>query len=113
MYLELADVRATLRALGAMASGTTVVFDYAIPPESLTILARFFYRRVLARVAAIGEPFRTFLDGAAAEAELRAAGFSEVTDAGPANINERYFARNASRLTVGPAGGVIIGRVQR
>jgi methyltransferase (TIGR00027 family) len=113
MYLDVADVRHTLKTIGAMAPGTTIVFDYAVPPASLNLVARFFYRRVLARVASIGEPFKTFLDGRTAEAELRAAGFTSVTDAGPAVINARYFTNDPNRLKVGPAGGVILGRIQR
>src|SRR5581483_5316973 len=112
MYLEMDDVRTTLRAIAAMGPGTTVVFDYAIPPESLNVIARLLYRRVLARVASIGEPFRSFFDGATAAAELRALGFSTVIDLPPDEINARYFTGAAHGLKVGPAGGVIIASVR-
>lgn len=113
MYLEREDIRNTLRTIGSMAPGSSVVFDYAIPPEALNVVARFFYRRVLARVASIGEPFRTFFDGAAAEAELRAAGFSSVVVLAPADINVRYFPDDKRGVKVGPAGGVVIGGVRQ
>jgi methyltransferase (TIGR00027 family) len=113
MYLEREDIRNTLRTIGSMAPGSSVVFDYAIPPEALNVVAPFFYRRVLARVASIGEPFRTFFDDAAAEAELRAAGFSSVVVLAPADINARYFPDDKRGVKVGPAGGVVIGGVQQ
>jgi hypothetical protein len=52
------------------------------------------------RVARAGEPFRLFLDPRALNRMLRAAGFHEIEDLGPSDIDERYFAGRADGLRV-------------
>ena len=107
MYLDLEDVRSTLRFMASMPAGSGVAFDYAVPPGALPFVTRLFYTRVLKRVASIGEPFKTFWRRAVAAEELRAAGFSAVTDLGPDDINARYFGGRSDGLRVGPSGHVV------
>lgn len=107
MYLEMDDVRKTLAAIGAMAPGSGVTLDYAVPPATLNWIPRLFYKRVLARVASIGEPFKSFFDPEAAAHLLRDAGFARITDLGADEINARYFGGRSARLKVGPSGRVV------
>jgi len=99
-YLELDAVLDTLRFVASCASGTTVVFDYASPPDRLTRRQRERYDVIAGRVAAAGEPWRTFFDPADIEARLRATGFSEVEDVDAAALNDRYFSRRADGLRI-------------
>ncbi|HTA66771.1 MAG TPA: hypothetical protein VK776_00775, partial [Bryobacteraceae bacterium] len=52
------------------------------------------------RVARAGEPFRLFLDPRALNRMLRAAGFHEIEDLGPPDIDERYFTGRTDGLRV-------------
>jgi methyltransferase (TIGR00027 family) len=106
-YLTLADITATLRWLGALPSRTAIVFDYGIPPESLPVALRGRYQQLRQRVAALGEPFLTFLDPAAVAALLTATGFTAITDLGPEDINGRYFANRVDGLRVSLAGRIV------
>jgi methyltransferase (TIGR00027 family) len=111
MYLDLEDVRSTLRFIASMPVGSGVAFDYAIPPDALGFVRRIVYKRVLRRVASIGEPFKTFWQRPIAEDELRAAGFTGVTDLGPDEINARYLSGRSDGLRVGPSGHLVVARV--
>ena len=55
---------------------------------------------MMSRVAAAGEPFRTFFDPAALAARLRGIGFSSVEDVDTDTLNERYFKDRADTLRV-------------
>jgi O-methyltransferase involved in polyketide biosynthesis len=52
------------------------------------------------RVAAAGEPFRTFFDPLELCARLARIGFREIEDLGPDELNARYFHARADRLRV-------------
>jgi methyltransferase (TIGR00027 family) len=106
-YLRPADITATLRWLGALPPRTAVVFDYGIPPESLPVALSGRYQQLRQRVAALGEPFLTFLDPAEAAALLRGAGFTTITDLGSEDINARYFADRTDGLRVSLAGRIV------
>lgn len=107
-YLELEAVSATLDAVGRMCEpGGGVVFDYAVPPESLTLPRRVALGWVAAGVRSVGEPWRSFLDPATLVAAMSARGFSEVEDLSGAVLNERYFEDRRDRLRVGEIGRVL------
>ena len=63
-------------------------------------------RMMMQRVAAAGEPFRTFFDPAALAERLRAMGFHRLEDLGADEINARYFNNRTDELRV-------IGRLGR
>jgi methyltransferase (TIGR00027 family) len=106
MYLDLPDIRTTLRFIGSLPAGTCVVFDYAVPPSSLNWLARALYGVMLRRLGRIGEPFKTFFDPATALTELKSAGFQAVEDLGPDDINAKYFGDRSDGLKVSTAGRI-------
>jgi len=99
-YLELDAVLETLRFVASCASGTTVIFDYAIPPDVLTPQQRARFDHVAGRVASAGEPWRTFFDPADLAASLRTMGFGEVEDVDAGALNERYFSGRPDGLRI-------------
>jgi O-methyltransferase involved in polyketide biosynthesis len=99
----------TLRLVVSLPPGSGIVFDYALPPESLDPVRRQALEALAARVAAAGEPFQTFFDPPDLEVELRRLGFTSCEDLGTEEINARYFSGRADGLRVG--GG--IGRLMK
>jgi methyltransferase (TIGR00027 family) len=108
MYLSAAAVTATLGYIAALPRGSAVVFDYAIPPAALTPLRRAFYRGRLLRVAAAGEPWRSFFTPAQIDAELAALGFTQREDLGPEELNSRYFAGRSDGLRTSGPGRIML-----
>jgi methyltransferase (TIGR00027 family) len=99
-YLEVESVMATLRVVAAAAPGSEVVFDYSIPPSLLDPGRRRVFEALAARVAAAGEPWRTFFEPAALARELTALGLTVVDDVGPEALNARYFAGRTDGLAI-------------
>ena len=110
-YLELPAIRATWELVASLPAEATIVFDYSPPPSSFDWITRFVFRRMAKRVAAIGEPWKTFFTPDELRRELAAAGFGTFIDIGPEELNRRYFAGRADGLRVGKAGRVAIARV--
>ena len=100
-YLERAAIEDTLRYVASLPRGTAIVFDYGIPPSSLSFIGGLVFKRLAKRVAAIGEPWKTFFDPAELRAILLRTGFSAVDDFGPADLNARYFAGRTDGLRIG------------
>jgi methyltransferase (TIGR00027 family) len=109
MYLEWTDVRETLRFIASQPS-TRVVFDYALPPEDLPWLQRIFYRKILDRLAELGEPWKSFMRPDALRAELTSLGFSSIDDLGAADINARYLAGRSDALQARGVGRIAVAR---
>jgi hypothetical protein len=59
------------------------------------------------RVAAIGEPWRSFFTQAEMEAELRLAGFNAIEDLDAAALTARYCAGRDDGLAVSPPARVL------
>ncbi|HET6568606.1 MAG TPA: class I SAM-dependent methyltransferase [Rhodothermales bacterium] len=110
-YLPIEDVRATLSYIASLPPGTTVVFDYGEPPESLNWFARKIFERMAARVAAAGEPFVTFFDPSDLLRLLRDLGFHHAEDFGPDALNARYFVHRKDGLKVGARGRMALASV--
>ncbi len=107
-YLEPADVMKTLQAIAPFAAGGGgVVFDYNVPPSSLSPRRRAAFEALAERVAAAGEPFRAFFEPEALTAALRDIGFRSVRDLGPEELNAAFLADRADELRVGSAGHVV------
>jgi methyltransferase (TIGR00027 family) len=100
MYLTDEAIESTFRFIAASPPGGGVAFDYAVPIETLSFLGRAAMRMMMRRVAAAGEPFRTFFDTPALIARLRGMGFHGIEDLGADDINTRYFAGRADKLKV-------------
>lgn len=100
MYLTDEAIASTFGFIASTPPGGGIAFDYAIPIESLSFLGRLALRAMMRRVAAAGEPFRTFFDPPALKARLLDIGFREVEDMGADEINARYFAGRSDKLRV-------------
>lgn len=75
-----------------------MVFDYRIPPASLSWKSRLGYRLMAAVVGATGEPFRLFYRPGEMEELVRKMGFHHVQHLGPDEINKLYFANRKDGL---------------
>jgi methyltransferase (TIGR00027 family) len=110
-YLVVDDVMSVLRFVAGRPAGSGVAFDYAILPSLLTPAQRVVVEALARRVAEAGEPFRSYFDPAALQAELRSLGFHEVEDLSPDAINARYFERRGDGLRVGSAARIVVAVV--
>jgi methyltransferase (TIGR00027 family) len=103
-YLERAAIDATFRYIASLPQQTALVFDYAVPPESLGWTSRLIFNAMATRVAAVGEPWKTFFDPATLIDDLRDAGFTSAQDFGAEELNRRYFAGRTDKLRIGGMG---------
>ena len=110
MYLERDAVMDTLALIASLPAGSALVFDYAQPPEALRFVPRLFYRRMLARLEAQGEPWTSFFEPGALQSDLRRLGFRDIDNLSGAEINQRYLAAHGDRLKAGSVGGIVIAR---
>jgi len=110
-YLERPAIDATFGYIASLPKGSAVAFDYAVPPETLSWTGRMIYRRMAKRVAAIGEPWKTFFDPQLLLNDLHRFGFTEAEDFDGDALNERYFKRRTDRLKIGGMGHMALARV--
>lgn len=110
MYLDAADNAETLRYIAALPAPASVIFDYAQPPEAFPRLQRIYYRKVLDRLAEIGEPWKSFMEPRPLREQLMSLGFSFVEDLGGDEINERYLANRSDGLKARGIGRIAIAR---
>lgn len=100
MYLTEEAVMSTFQFIGSTRQGGGVVFDYALPRASHNWFGRLALDAMMWRVAAAGEPFRTFFDPAELAERLRGMGFTSIEDVGGDELNERYFKDRSDNLRV-------------
>lgn len=101
-YLTEDGFRSTLAGIASLPKGTGLVFDYSVPPETLTAERRAIFDRLAERVAAAGEPFQLFFTSEQMEAELRSAGFGAVEQVDHEGLNELYFNDRSDGLKLSP-----------
>lgn len=109
-YLARPSVIETLAFAGGLAGGSEMVFDYSERARGEDPRGRE-HRDLAARVAAIGEPFRSAFDPAELAAELRRAGFSEAEDLGAEALDSRYLRGRADGLSLRGRGHLVRARV--
>ena len=111
-YLTAEAARATLAFIGGLPPNSGVVFDYAVPPDSLGPRARAAFDELAARVARAGEPFQLFFEPAELGAMLRGGGFHHIEDLDGAEIDRRYFSDRSDGLSAsGGLGRLVSARV--
>jgi O-methyltransferase involved in polyketide biosynthesis len=89
-YLSRKAVLATLSDIAGL-SDSEVVFDYGQPVDAVPPERRAAYEAVMARAAAVGEPWLSLFYPSELHQELRALGFGTIEDAGFAEILGRYI----------------------
>jgi len=100
-YLTLEAITDTLAVVGGMGRGSEMVFDFGLPPGSAGVAERLAFAMLEKRVAAAGEPFRTFFHTKSLVALMQTQGFHRFEVLGPKEINDRYFADRSDGLKVG------------
>lgn len=103
-YLTFGAFRATLSVVARMPAGSSVVFDYAVAPETLSPIGRIAFDRLSTRVAAAGEPFRLFFTPQQLEAEIHKLGLHRIEQVDSDRLNELYFNNRADGLKLSPLG---------
>lgn len=112
MYLSHEAIHETLRFVAqSRISRSGIVFDYLTLPPRYALLRRWGLRLLKRRVAAAGEPWRTFYAPAQLHRELTGLGFATVRDFGSDEINARFFDHADTRLRVGGFGRVVLARI--
>jgi len=99
-YLTEQAVYSTLDFIAHLPGGAHVVFDYSNPPASGPGHEKYAAAREIlaARVASVGEAFRSDFETHALHAKLTTLGFREIEDLSPALIRQRYFANRGGSL---------------
>ena len=100
----------TLRELGA--PGSVVVFDYVNAPPPLALHRRAVLAFLKRRFAKLGEPWRSFHDGTALAADLRAMGYGPVEDLSGAEILRQLYQGHEAEVAH-RRGGRRFGGVMR
>jgi methyltransferase (TIGR00027 family) len=100
VYLTRDAALETLQFVASMPAGSEIVFDYSVPSSALGDRERAGRELLAQRVAAVGEPWRTFFDPTDLAHELTRLGFSRVQDLTPAEANRRYLDGRADGMRV-------------
>lgn len=103
-YLTRNAIHATLD-FAASVPDSEIVFDYSQAPERYPPKQRKLVMALVERVAALGEPFRSYFDPPEMTALLKSKGFGRIEDLGPREIGARYLNR---RIQTGRAGGHVV-----
>lgn len=110
-YLTHDAIMATLRFIAGLPKGTTVIFDYGEPASTRHEASRIAHEEMAARVAANGEPFRSFFPPEDIMRDVKSAGFSQVEDFDSQMLNARYFRDREDGLELRGAGHLLRARV--
>jgi methyltransferase (TIGR00027 family) len=105
-YLPLDAVSSTLAYVAGLPGGAYLVFDYSEPPESLSVDARAVHAQRAARVAALGEPWRTYLVTGELHTKLTALGFRSLLDVPARSLVCHYLGLSES--SSGESGGHVV-----
>jgi O-methyltransferase involved in polyketide biosynthesis len=90
-----------------LASGTEIIFDYREPADSGSPLRQRAHAALAARVAAIGEPFKSAFEPPVLLADVKRLGFSGIEDLDSDLLNARYFVGRADGLRLRGHGHVM------
>ena len=101
-YLTPQVFQAALRTLASLAPGTTLVFDYNLPRESLARSEQLAHDSISARVRSSGEPFHLFFTPEQIAAQLCAHNLHLCEDLDGQAINALYFNHRTDNLRVLP-----------
>jgi methyltransferase (TIGR00027 family) len=110
-YLTLEAVTATLEAVGSMAAGSEIIFDYGEGQEAAPAHMAAYVAETRARLAEMGEPILTTFEPAKLAALLKASGFTDVEDLSNETANARFFARSGLGFPAGSIAHIVRARV--
>ena len=101
MYLTEAAVMDLLRVIAGMAQGSSIVFDYRVPPDQLDPIGRAIAEAMEHRAAAVGEPWISAFDTELLRQKILDLGYGEVEAWEPEALNRRYLYRRKDGLRTG------------
>ncbi len=101
VYLEEEAILDTLRFIASCAPGSGVVFDYVCHPSVLSPMERVGLELVRARVAAQGEPWKTYFEPSQLANTLTSLGFAQANTVSPDVLNDRYLSDRQDGLRLG------------
>jgi methyltransferase (TIGR00027 family) len=110
-YLTREAIMGTLRFIAGLPRGSAVIFDYGEPPQARDSDQRQAAIALMERVAAAGEPFRSYFMADDLVRDVSALGFAHVEDFDAAKLNPRYFAGRADDLKLRGSGHLLMARV--
>ena len=110
-YLERPDIDKTFAFIASLPSPSTVVFDYAVPAATMGWTGRLIFRQMAKRVAAVGEPWKTFFEPPLLLADLHRLGFNTAEDFDGDALNRRYFTGRTDKLKIGAMGHMAMASV--
>lgn len=112
-YLTREAFAATVRVLGRLPPGSSVVFDYSQPREVLPFVEQLMLDSLSARVAKAGEPFQLFFTPTELAEELARFDLTVVEDLDSAALNARYLVKRTDGLELhGRAGRLCLAQVR-
>lgn len=111
MYLTTEAIEATLRTVTQCVPGSEIVFTYGRTDQQLDDIGREFGKIVSSLVADIGEPLKTRLSRADAEALVERCGLVVAHHPDRDDLVARYFSHRSDGLKPYTSEGVIAARV--
>jgi len=113
MFLTPQAIFSTLQTVAALAPGTEIIFEYALPKELLDEESQRSLARSMAVTATRGEPFQSLFEPAQLAEQVRKLGFAEVSDLGPDEMEARYFTDRTDALRPSAGNHYMRARVGR
>lgn len=110
-YLEEQAVFRTLDFIAGCAPGSAVVFDFIVQPSLLAPMEKMGLEMIAAKLAAGGEPLKTFFDPVQLEERMRARGFRTAASIRPEQLTERYLKNRADGAQAGNVTRLMHARV--
>ena len=98
MYLTETAIMDSLRFVASMPEGSSITFDFRVPPSMLNPIERAIYEVMGQCAAAFGEPWTSAFEPAALREQVSRLGFSEVETFEPDELNRRYLYRRKDGL---------------
>lgn len=98
MYLRPESVMETLAAVARCAPGSSICFDFRLPPHLLNPVERAIGDVVTAQVAALGEPWIAAFEPEALRDDLLRIGFREASEVSGDELTRRYLPRRKDGL---------------
>jgi methyltransferase (TIGR00027 family) len=110
-YLSKDAIAQTLSFVASLPKGSAIAFEYVEPVNEQTRQLRSGFNAMAERVAAAGEPFRSYFTPEEMAGLLRQSGFAHIEDFDTTNLNTRYFADRADGLKLRGAAHMVLAAV--
>lgn len=110
-YLSKDAIAQTLSFVASLPKGSAIAFEYVEPMRAQPEQLRTHFKTMAERVAAVGEPFKSYFTAEEMAGLLRQSGFTHIEDFGTAALNARYFVDRADSLKLRGAAHMVLAAV--